>query len=299
MLDASLLGAPSLIPNSIIPGSISNNDDLPVLAHSRRTAFLKYYSREVDLARKALRLPALLTGLAHETETISIPIFSGVSFPRGFGNTPQTLRVEIQNRNRGEMLVYSCTASFRARFQGLRWIMYNHRIASAVVFVAAFWVTEVLAMGAAWIVLSLFVFPAGDQAGVKSERNAKAVKGETEDDEGTVDGEEDEREARRLSNTERTFPSYAGAPLLKYQHPKKEEADDGEYADRKVKKEEDDGVEPFPPLYTVAEAADDEDEEDDYVLDSGLGTSLESSAGGRRDTSGVKRRKSGRMRTGS
>lgn len=286
MLDASLLGPSPSAPLS----AILNTDTPPVLARSRRSAFLTYYSREVDLARKALRLPALLTGIAQETESIDVQLFEGLEFPRGWRNVPQTLRLEIQSRERN-MQIYTCSISFRARFRGLRWIMYNHRIASAVAFISAFWITEMLAMSVAWIALSLFIFPKVDEAATRSERNARGKAIKTEEEE----ADDDLGEQKALSDTERTFPSYAGSPVLKYQHPKTEEHDDDEHV--RIKREEE-SAEPFPPLQPAAgEAADDEEEEDDYVLDSGLGTSLESSAGGRRES--VRRRKSARMRAGS
>lgn len=281
MLDASLLGTAQ--PGASIPGiSAIVGIDPPVLANSRRSAILTYYSREIDLARKALHLPAYLTGLYQETEKLDVQLFEGLEFPRGWRNVPSSLKLEIQSRDRN-MQIYSCSISFRARFRGLRWIMYNHRIASAAFFISAFWMTEMAAMSVAWLVLSIFVFPTKDKTVVKTEkRGAQSIKREEEEEETPEDT------AGKLSDTERTYPSYGGGPMMRYESPE---------TDRKIKREVD-SMEPFPPLVQQTAEADDEEEEDDFVLDSGLGTSLESSAGSRRE-GGVRRRKSGRMRPGN
>ncbi|KAL1311375.1 hypothetical protein AAFC00_001544 [Neodothiora populina] len=265
MIDASLLGPKT-------PALLEQNQ--PVIAHNRRSAILTYYSKEIDLAKKLLRLPGYLIGFYTETEDIEIQLFEGVEFARGWRNIPSVLKVEIQSRSR-KMQIYSCKLSFHARFRGLRWIMYNYRVASAIFFVTSFWMTEMAAMSAAWLALSLFVFPKTE---IKTE--PRAIKQEEEE-------EEEEEEEQKLSDTERIFPSYGGAPVMKYQSPDE---------DRQSKREPD-SVDPFPLLIQQAgEAADDEEEEDDFVLDSGLGTSLESSAGGINQT---RRRKSGRLRNNS
>ena len=284
MLDATLLGPSSPVTNPIT----GSGQDAPVLARSRRSAFLTYYSREVDLARKALRLPGLLTGLALETEMIDVTLFEGVSFAKGRRNLPTALRIEVQSRERN-LQIYACTLSFRARFRGLRWLMYNHRIMTAVSAITAFWITEMVAMAGSWLVLSLFIFPSADHKTIKNETEGRERIKQEEDD-----GERDDQDQDGsvvLSDTERTFPSYAGQPVLKYQSQKEEDDHD----EKKIKRE-DNSVEPFPPLPHTTAEADDEDEEDDYVLDSGLGTSLESSAGSKRESS-VRRRKSARGRT--
>lgn len=277
MLDASLLGpSPPIQPLQALLGT----EEAPVLARSRRSAILTYYSREIDLARKALRLPTLLTGLSQEVEKIDVQLFEGVEFSRGQRNVPTAMKLEVQSRA-CHMQIYSCSVSFRARFRGLRWIMYNHRLASAIVFVFAFWMMEVAAISVALIALSMFVFPKVNDAVNRREKSMEKdrIKHEEHDDVQTPDDDS----KGDMSDTERTFPSYGGAPAMRYSSPE---------TDRKIKREEE-SVEPFPAL-----PADDEEEDDDFVLDSGLGTSLESSAGGAREAQ-IRRRKSQRERAGS
>jgi len=76
-----------------------------------------------------------------------------------------------------------------------------------------------------------------------------------------------------LSDTERTFPTLSNQQPLRFRSPEIKEE----------KKEEDagDGVrlQDVPPLTNLE--ADDEDEDGDYFLDSGIGTSMESGSGSR------------------
>ena len=254
----------STIDDSRIP--IAKNEDTnKLLASSRRSAILTYYSPLVDLARKATELHWYILGWRLEAETLDIPVFEGVSFAKGWRNIPDTMQLHIQSPAR--MQIYDAKVIFKARFRGLRWIMYNHRIASAAVFITAFWGTEVIFTAICWTVLSIFIF-SDPNTSIKSEdQETKRIKAE----------EEDSDTETKLSDTERTFPTYAKAPALRYSSP--------------AIKKEDQEPEPFPPLFAAAEA-DDEEEEDDYVLDSGLGTSLESSSGRAGQKDSVRKRKS-------
>jgi seipin len=221
-----------------------------VLASSRRTAILTYYSPVVDLARKATELHWLILGWRLEAETLDIPVFTGVSFAKGWRNVPDTMQIQVQSSAR--MQIYEANVIFKARFQGLRWIMYNHRITSAFVFIGAFWGTEVLFTAICWAILSVWIFSSGDNTSAKTEADDhKRIKAEDSEDE----------EQAKLSDTERTYPTYSkGAPMR--------------YTSPAIKKEETE-PEPFPQLLTTALEADDENESDDF-FDSGLGTSLES-----------------------
>lgn len=299
MLDVSLLGSSTSGSTNPSPSSPLEPSQ-PLVAHSRRAAIMTYYSREIDLARKIFWGPVYAAGITKEVETLSIPVFEGVSFPRGLKSTPSTLKVQVQSRER--LQVYACHAEIRAKFAGysLRWFMYHHRVLAACVFISAFWGVEVVAMGFMWAVLAWIVLPGIDKTAVKSEVAAssdKRIKDEGDDHaKAYMTASVLEEDQARLSDTERIFPSYGQQPTLRYTSPTETE-------DIKIKKEDRDSVEPFPPLLHQGpgEAADDEEDEDedvDFLLDSGLGTSMESSAGvGQGRTSGgVRRRKSGRMR---
>jgi seipin len=255
-------------------GSVVDDSRIPVakdptatkvLASSRRTAMLTYYSPVVDLARKATELHWLILGWRLEAETLEIPVFNGVSFAKGWRNVPDTMQIQVQSSAR--MQIYEANVIFKARFQGLRWIMYNHRITSAFVFIGAFWGTEVLFTAICWAILSVWIFSSGDNTSVKPEADDhKRIKAEDTEDE----------EQAKFSDTERTYPSYSKGPAMRYTSP--------------VIKKEDTEPEPFPSLLSTALEADDEDESDDF-FDSGLGTSLESSTGHTSSKEAVRKRK--------
>lgn len=271
MLDVSLLapekkksattasgGLLETVKDGLTP--LSPSDSAPVLARSRRPAILHYRSMLVEAAYRATNLPWYLLGVRHESEKLSVDVFERASFgARGSGQqVPAALRLEVQSS--GRMQIYSARAVFRARFRGLRWVMYNHRIASAVVFVGMFWSVEMVFAVLAWAVLAAYLGPA-----IKSRTQIK------EEDESELESADEEPAV--LSDTERTFPTLSKQQPLRFRSPGVKE-----------EKREDDGVgvrlEDIPPLATGLEA-DDEDEDGDYFLDSGIGTSMESGSGSR------------------
>jgi len=83
-----------------------------------------------------------------------------------------------------------------------------------------------------------------------------------------------------LSDTERTFPTLSGQQPLRYASPR-------------IKQEDEGSAVVVPDTAVRAVEADDEDEDADFFLDSGLGTSMESSAS-RRDS--VRRRGRARLK---
>lgn len=236
------------------------------LALSRRPGILAYRSWPLEWMTRLLQLPWYLLGWRRESEVLTVGLWEALEFERGWRNIPSNMRIELQSI--GRMQVYSAKVEWRARFRGLRWVMYNHRIISAMVFITLFWTTEMAFAGLAWAGLSLWLQspapPAQEIVKIGGE-DGKKIKQESASDDG-----------RRLemSDTERTFPSSSKQQALRYQSPKEEEGP-------KIKQEEEDV-----PTRT-AEADDEEDEDVDFV-DSGLGTSMESSAA-RRDS--VRRRR--------
>lgn len=224
-----------------------------VLATSRRPAMLPYRSLVVELVYKLSELHWYLLNWRSEEDKLYVEMFESVEFPKGWRNVPSTLKLEIQSS--GRMQIYTAKAIFRARFRGLRWLMYNHRVISAVLFVGGFWTTEMIFAGLAWAALTLFMVPPTKD--VKAEEvHEVAQRIKEEPDDGTY----------RLSDTERAFPTTSGQQPLRYSSPKI--------------KQEDGETGMFVPGDGAVQAAeaDDEDEDADFFLDSGLGTSLESSA---------------------
>lgn len=277
MLDVSLLAAASPLSKARTnllttvkegltaptPGSEDH-----ILARSRRPAILHYRSLPLELAHQMVHLPWYLLGLSSETETLSIPVFERTEFPRGTG-APEALHLEVQSTQR--MQIYTARAVFRARFAGLRWVMYNHRILSGVVFVGVFWSVEMVFAGLAWVVLGAYLGGGGRPGMVRIKQE------EEEDGEGSE--EEDEEENAFLSDTERTFPTLSGQQPLRFRSPdstvvKEEKVDDDGTVEMRLEDV---------PAATTALEADDEDDEGrrDYFMDSGIGTSMESGSGSR------------------
>lgn len=272
MLDVSLLGSTGLLDtlkDGILPSQSS--DSAPVLARSRRPASLQYRSLPVEMLHRVTQLPWYMLGVRHESEKLTIDVFESASFARGSNSVPTALKLEVQSS--GRMQIYTAKAIFHARFRGLRWLMYNHRVISAVVFVGVFWGVEMIFAGIAWAVLIAYLGPAFKSDEQKSIRIKEEAT--TEDEEQTF-----------LSDTERTFPTLSNQQPLRFRSPEIKEE----------KKEEDpNGVrlQDVPPLTGLE--ADDEDEDGDYFLDSGIGTSMES-GGGSRPGSVRKRRGRGSFR---
>jgi hypothetical protein len=197
-----------------------------------------------------------------------------LSFSKGHGKIPAFALLELQAGQ--SIQVYDVRLKITARFRGLRWWMYNHRILSALVGTAVFWGSSLTVTLLSWVILRL-VFSTHDDS------SRESIKGEepytTPDkikDEIATDEEPD------LSDTPRTFPTYGRQAPLRYEPKiKNEPAESEEYI------LEETAIQPL----TTAEADDEEDDDlgGDYRgVDSGLGTSY-SESGGR---SSVARRRS-------
>ncbi|QIW95124.1 hypothetical protein AMS68_000642 [Peltaster fructicola] len=266
MLDVALKGpakkrAATELGEAIRDGVLSiNEDNANVLARSRRPAIIPYRSRITDLVYRISELHWYLLGARQESEKIRISAFEGVSFAQGWRNIPTSLRLEVQSIRR--MQFYEVKVYFKARFSGLRWFMYNYQFTATVVFVSWFWTTELLFAAVAWAAI---VYSENDPATAKSaevHEIAERVKQEGEDD-----------EKKYMSDTDRTFPTLSSQTPLRYQSPD-------------VKQEE--MPTPLQAAPVPGLEADDEDEDADTFMDSGLGTSLESGPG--RSSSMRKRR---------
>lgn len=259
--------------NALAPlqADIVSSDPTLLLATSRRPAILPYRSLPIDLLHKATELPwSFLLGSPSESHALKIPVFERATFPKGAQKLPATLRLEIQSTHR--LQIYSARALFRARFRGLRWIMYNHRIIAGTVFISAFWITELLFAALAWGALHVILSRSSEEAPppeIKADEVAQSIKREAGVKDGEVVAEAEIKP--KLSDTERTFPSFTGQPALRYQSPPV-----------RVKSEQEDEHTVIIP--EKAAEADDEDEDVDDFLDSGIGTSLESSGPARRES---------------
>lgn len=202
-----------------------------------------------------------------------------LSFPgRGATLVPGYAMLEVQAGQ--NIQVYSAKINFTARFSGLRWLMYNHRIASLIIFTSAFWIVEVIFALLGWIGFQMLL--SSESTSIKQEPLRK--EDEDEDTE-TIKTEPQTEDDPDLSDTPRSFPTYGRQPPLRYEprikNEHEQQADTAQAA-------------------TMIQSLD-ADDEDEHILggmrgrtragdgDSGLGTSY--SEGGER--SGAARRRSG------
>jgi seipin len=131
---------------------------------------------------------------------------------------------------------------------------------------------EMVFAGIAWAVLVAYLGPAFKT----EERKPMRIK-----DEATS---EDEEHAF-LSDTERTFPTLSNQQPLRFRSPEIKEEKKEETPSAEVR------LQDVPPLTSLE--ADDEDEDGDYFLDSGIGTSMESGSGSRPGSMRKRRGRSG------
>jgi len=190
------------------------------------------------------------------------------TFRKGYKNIPAYVLLELQTGQ--EVQVYDVRVHFKARFAGMRWMMYNHRIISFVVFVSAFWFAEVIFAGMGWLALRSLFAPVSKDLVKKEE----GIKGEDTDASAvTVKKEEEETDEPDLSDTPRTFPTYGRQAPLRYV-PKNKDEDGEDYIIDET------AIQPL--------AAEADDESEDFGgksgrTDSGIGTSF--SEGGERGSS--------------
>ncbi|ORX99689.1 putative adipose-regulatory protein-domain-containing protein [Clohesyomyces aquaticus] len=270
-----------------------------LLAQSRRPAILTYRSWMTEVAYRALRLPSYILGWRVEEEMVVVKMMEGVEFEKGWRNVPRTLRLEV--RSGVPLEVYKVGVKFVARLEGLRWVMYNYRILSALVFTSAFWGVEMTVLLVSWGVLELlFSNPGTPQERESEQDEKKRIKSGLDTGTGATTPKTepaDSEPSTPLSDASRTFPTLSSHQPLHYSSSDARQS-------AKVKPERMTPRLEDVPLKTEAEADDeDEDEDADFILeepgpssapaggftDSGIGTSLESERGQR----GVVRRRSG------
>ncbi|KAI4221360.1 MAG: hypothetical protein L6R36_006966 [Xanthoria steineri] len=273
MLDLSLL-SPAKVPSTaekLLPESARKQR----LAHSRRPAILTYASPLIDTASTLTGLPWYVLGWKTESEVVEVSMFEGVEFPKGWTNVPQEVKLVVEATEK--MQFYEVGIRIFAKFGGLRWIMYHHRILSYLIFTTMFWSSSMFSALVAWLVLSSYI--ASDATEVKKEdqtpRKIKAEPSESERYEPSL--------TEGLSDTSRTFPTL-GRHIPLHFAGREESARRGSNEGEKQVDEviQSTGLQPL-----IAEA-DDEDEgiEISGFRDSGIGTSLDEIQRGR-----VQRRK--------
>ncbi|KAF3011092.1 hypothetical protein E8E13_011283 [Curvularia kusanoi] len=321
MLDLSLRSHPSSVIANILGwddedaeptvASADGNADTPppplplskpqVLAHSRRPAILTYRSWPTEHIYRALRLPLYLTGFGTESETLHISMLEAAYFA---SSVPSSLRLEL--RSSTPLEIYAVRVHIRAKLEGLRWLMYQHRLASAGVMVLLFWATEMGVLLLTWAAASVVFGSGASNTGTDSDSDSKTkteIKSEPRADHpNTAHATTAENDpGTPHSDTSHTFPTLTGHAALRYSSPgatktKKEEEEESSTA----------RLEDIPLREDAEAEADDED--DDFVLeepaapvawsgdalftDSGLGTGMDSERDRERER--LRRRGSGR-----
>ena len=274
MLDVSLFApsAKASIASSkldFVTASLNSS----LLARSRRPATLTYLSPLVDTASTLSGIPFYVLGWKTESEVLEVPMFESVEFSKGWMNVPRFLKVVVEADEK--MQFYEIGVKITAKFGGLRWIIYNHRIFSYLFFTSTFWTCSVISSLLAWFVLGSFFSDAKEKQPKKEEieDSDKAIKSEEE-----YDDQFDPFSTEDLSDTSRSFPtlgrqmplhfSSRGGNLMK-----------GETEEEAKIKREEDKVMASTNIQPLGAEADDEDDEDDRGVrswrDSGIGTSLE------------------------
>jgi hypothetical protein len=195
-------------------------------------------------------------------------MFEGVEFAKGWANVPQSVKVVVESDEK--MQFYEVGIAIVARFGGLRWILYHHRIISFICFTTAFWSSAMLSMLLAYFVLSSNISTPQHTTKMDSETNGSAIKQEPKDSETFDPTSFDD-----ISDTPRSFPTLGRQMPLQFigrsGSAKKEE-------DEQVKREEDEVVRStgIQPLVTEADDEDDEAAEaTSSWRDSGLGTGID------------------------
>lgn len=265
MLDLSLL-APNKKFNSDVGTSFFSNNTASVLARSRRPAILTYASPIVDTANTLSGLPLHLLGWKKESEVLEVGMFEGLEFAKGWANVPQSVNIVVEADQ--VMQFYEVSIRIIARFGGLRWILYHHRVLSFLFLTTTFWSSSILSMLLAWFVFSSYL---ATQINSKTESilngNAR-LKIERKDSETF-----DPTSLDDISDTPRAFPILGRQlPLQFTSRPTVVKREDNDV------KEEEETLQSMSVQSFIAEA----DDEDDDVTegtsgwrDSGLGTGLD------------------------
>lgn len=192
MLDLTLHGGKQETKQSKILEKMNMEDIIPSppLHSSRRPALVPYSSLPASLARKIIYTPLhiLTSSKTYDPDsvTLTVPMFEEVQFARGKQNIPTHAKLVIQTQRPSAPIytaqsnvpiphleVYSAKLTFQVRFHGLRYLVYNHRILSFLIFSSIFYGVSVSTVAVVWAALAM-VFRAQsphDQALIKTEKS--------------------------------------------------------------------------------------------------------------------------------
>jgi seipin len=281
--DHSQGGAPGATTQKVDAEGLASTP--AIIARSRRPAILTYRSYAIEHVHRLLRLPLYLIGWHTESEHIEVSMMESVEFDKGVRNVPTSVKIELRSGHPLE--VYTVSVRFSARMEGLRWLMYRYWLTSAITGTTLFWSVEMAVLLFTWGIFTLLF---STSFTYEEHPGQKRIKQEP----GTITPKREETEpSTPFSETSRTFPSLSSHQPLHYRsdspsNPKSERdtpalEDIPTREDAEADDEDDDFVleEPLPRSA----------EKDGIFIDSGIGTSMESSF---EREMGLSRRKSGR-----
>ncbi len=267
MLDLSLLAPEVTTSSDIVTSSLYGNSSASVLARSRRPAILTYASPIVDTANTLSGLPWHVLGWKKESELLEVEMLEGVEFAKGWANVPQSVKVVVEADEK--MQFYEVGIRIIARFGGLRWILYHHRILSFLFFTTTFWSSSMLSMLCAWFVLSSYFAACPATTKAEPDANGSYIKTERSDSDAF-----DPTSVEDLSDTSRTFPTFGRQKPLHFTGRGLIQREE----DGVVKREEDEIMRSTDIQPLAAEPDDGEDdmtEEMSGWRDSGIGTGMD------------------------
>ena len=168
MMDVEVFGTASPSATNVASSSARTSDSSTILARSSRPAILTYQSDMVSKVATLLKLSLYILDFAREMECVTETVMEDAAF----SSSPSSIKVQLRTRSRGVQLshdtvgagvagsmldVYNVHVSVSARLTGLRWLLYNHRIISFVLFTTVFWGVSVSSSAIIWLLLSVLV----------------------------------------------------------------------------------------------------------------------------------------------
>ena len=315
MLDLSLLSRPTTATSAPALSAVLPNSS-STLAHSRRPAILPYQSPLLAITHNIVALPWHTLGLKDlDTDVLSVPMFERMSFPRGWRNVPGAVKFELQSDQ--NLQVYSAKVIFNARFEGLRYVLYNYRVLSFLLFTSCFYLVSLTSTSIAWLMISSFL--TSDSSPPKREPDDERKKITHQEGEAPVSNGHIKQESQsdhssdetglsvsNISDSAATFPTLGRQMPLRFPvHRPNETATSASSMSSSradMKREPDDerimeatALEPLAATGPSEAADDEEDDEargrDRDARDSGIGTSMESE-GAQDPALGLQRRRS-------
>jgi hypothetical protein len=186
---------------------------------------LPYQSPLLSITHKIVALPWHTLGLKDlDADILDVAMFELMSFPRGWRNVPGVVKFELQSEQ--TLQVYGVRVLFKARFEGLRYILYHYRVLSFLVFTSCFYMVSLTSTSIAWFLISSFFSPDSAQGENELDMRKKTkqeegeiavsnghIKRETQSDHSSDEGS---LSISNLSDSAATFPTLGRQMPLRF-----------------------------------------------------------------------------------